>query len=191
MLLVSSLEEPSLNINRAAGSRDWDFYSFFQLMGGNRWRRYLRYCAAAARSQVRFPMLSSFRPHYDPEVDSASEHKWVPWIFPGGIRGWCFRLAALPPSQADWLEIWEPKSLITLRACPEIALPLFHSAYIAEYRDSIIRWQNSLLPYNMYMSFMTTFVIWLHINSALVTASLWWDSRRDVGKKSGWKWENI
>jgi len=50
-------------------------------------------------------MVSSYRPFYDPEVDSASEHKLVPGIFPGGKGGRCFRLAALPPSQADCLEI--------------------------------------------------------------------------------------
>jgi len=34
MLQMSGLEGPNLNINRAAGSSDRDFYSFFQLMGG-------------------------------------------------------------------------------------------------------------------------------------------------------------
>jgi len=141
-------------------------------------------CATAAGSWVWFPIVSSYRPHYGPGVDSASEHKWVPGIFPGDKGRRCFRLSALPPSQADCLEIWEPKSVITLRACPGIPLSFFYSAYIAEYTDSIIRWHNSLLPNNIYMSLVTTFVIWFHTKCALVTASLWWVSRRDTENKA-------
>jgi len=33
MLQMSGLEEPNLNINRAAGFRDWDFCNFIQLIG--------------------------------------------------------------------------------------------------------------------------------------------------------------
>jgi len=34
--------------------------------------------------------------------------KWVPGIFPGGKGGRCVGLTTLPPSCADFLEIWEP-----------------------------------------------------------------------------------
>jgi hypothetical protein len=44
--------------------------------------------------------------------------KWVPEIFPCGKGGWCVRLTNLPPSCAECLEIWEPQSPGTLRACP-------------------------------------------------------------------------
>ena len=36
--------------------------------------------------------------------------KWIPGIFPGGKGGWCAGLITLPPSRANCLEIWEPKT---------------------------------------------------------------------------------
>jgi hypothetical protein len=36
----------------------------------------------------------------------------------GGKHGRCVRLTTLPPSFADCLEIWEPQTPETLRACP-------------------------------------------------------------------------
>jgi len=45
------------------------------------------------------------------------QRKWVPGIFPGGKGGRCVGLTTLPPSCADWLEIWEPQTPGTLRAC--------------------------------------------------------------------------
>jgi len=36
----------------------------------------------------------------------------------GGKGGQCVGLASLPPSCADFLEIWEPQSPGTLRVCP-------------------------------------------------------------------------
>jgi len=44
--------------------------------------------------------------------------KWVPVIFPGGKGGRCVGLTTLPLSCADYLEMWEPQSPGTLRACP-------------------------------------------------------------------------
>ena len=43
--------------------------------------------------------IKSFRSHYGPGVDSAS-NKWVPGTFPGGKGGRCVGLTALPPSCA-------------------------------------------------------------------------------------------
>ena len=39
-------------------------------------------------------------------------------MFLGGKAGRCVGLTALPPSCADCLEIWEPQTPGTLRACP-------------------------------------------------------------------------
>ena len=47
-----------------------------------------------------FSLVYSFRPHYGPGVDSASNKKWVPGVFPGVKSGQCVRLTTLPPSCA-------------------------------------------------------------------------------------------
>jgi len=39
-------------------------------------------------------------------------------IFPGGKGGRCLGLTTLPTSCADCVEIWEPQTPGTLRACP-------------------------------------------------------------------------
>jgi len=39
-------------------------------------------------------------------------------MFPGGKGGRCVGLTTLPPSRADYLEIWEPEPPGTLRAWP-------------------------------------------------------------------------
>jgi len=44
--------------------------------------------------------------------------KWVPGIFPGSKGGRYVGLTTLPPSCAHCLEIWEPQTSGTLRACP-------------------------------------------------------------------------
>jgi len=59
-----------------------------------------------------------FRPHYCPEVDSASNRSEYQEYFLGGKGGQCVGLTTLPPSRADCLEIWEPQPSGTLRACP-------------------------------------------------------------------------
>jgi len=42
-----------------------------------------------------------------------------------GEGGWCVGLTTLPPSCADYLEIWEPQPPGTLRACPGLSWDCF------------------------------------------------------------------
>jgi hypothetical protein len=56
--------------------------------------------------------------HYVPRVDSASNRNEYQEYFLGGKGGQCVGLTTLPPSFADFLEIWEPQPPRTLRACP-------------------------------------------------------------------------
>jgi hypothetical protein len=79
----------------------------------------------AGRSLVRFPMVS-----LDFFIDTilpgaiwpwgrlSLQQKWVPGLFPGGKDDRCVGLTTLPPSCVDCLEIWEPQTPGTLRACP-------------------------------------------------------------------------
>jgi hypothetical protein len=53
-----------------------------------------------------------------PGVESASNRNEYQEYFLGGKGGRCVWLTTLPPSCADCLEIWEPQSPGTLRACP-------------------------------------------------------------------------
>jgi len=46
--------------------------------------------------------------------------KRVPGIFPGDKGGRFVGLTTLPPSCADFLEIWEPQTPRTLRACSRL-----------------------------------------------------------------------
>jgi len=61
--------------------------------------------------------LTSFQPHYGPEVDSASYRNEYQEYFLGGKGGRCVELT-LPPSCVNCLETKEPQTPGTLRACP-------------------------------------------------------------------------
>ena len=63
-----------------------------------------------------FSLTQSFRPHYGPEVDSASNRNEYQEYFLGGKDGRCVGLTTLPLSCAECLEIWEPQVSGTLRA---------------------------------------------------------------------------
>jgi hypothetical protein len=67
--------------------------------------------------------LTSFRSHYGPGVDRASNRNEYQEYFLGGKGGRCVRLTTLPPSCADCIDIWEPQTPGTLRACNGIAVP--------------------------------------------------------------------
>ena len=65
-----------------------------------------------------FSLTLTFRPHYGPGVDSASNRNECQEYFLGGKDGRCVGLTTLPPSGADCLEIWEAQPPGTLKACP-------------------------------------------------------------------------
>ena len=65
-------------------------------------------------------MTYSFRPHHGPGIDSTSNQKRAPVIFPGGKGGRWVGLIILPPSYAEYLEIWELHPPETLRVCTGI-----------------------------------------------------------------------
>ena len=71
--------------------------------------------------------IKSFRSHYDPGVDSASNRNEYQEHFLGGKGGRCVRLTTLPPScvvmKAGNLNFLEPSGL--LRTCNGTALTLF------------------------------------------------------------------
>jgi len=60
----------------------------------------------------------SFRPHYGPGVDLASNRNEYHEYFLGGKGGRYVGLTTLPPACTDCLEIWEPQPIRTLRTCP-------------------------------------------------------------------------
>jgi hypothetical protein len=82
---------------------------------GTRWHGW-GYAQRVGSSRVRFPMVSSFRPYYGPEVDSTSNSNEYQKYFLGDKGGRCVGLTNL-------LEIWEPQPPGTLRACNVIAIP--------------------------------------------------------------------
>ena len=93
---------------------------------GTRWRTWLRHCATSRKVAGSIPNghwnFSSFRPHYGPGVDSASDRKEYQEYFlrGGGKGGRCVGLTTLPHPCADCHEIWEPQPPGTLRASPDM-----------------------------------------------------------------------
>ena len=63
-------------------------------------------------------LTKSFWSHCGPGLDSASNINEYQEYFLGGKGSQCIGLTTLPPSCADCLEIWEPQTPGTLRACP-------------------------------------------------------------------------
>jgi len=77
-----------------------------------------------------FLLTSSFQPHCGPGIDSASKRNEYQEYFLGGKGGWCVGLTTLPPSFANCLEIWEPQTPGTLRACTGITLLYYTLLYL-------------------------------------------------------------
>jgi len=61
--------------------------------------------------------IKSFRSHYGLAVNSASNRNEYQEYFLEGKGGRCVRLTTFSSSYADCLEIWEPHSPESLRAC--------------------------------------------------------------------------
>ena len=59
--------------------------------------------------------FESFRSHYGPGVDWASNRNEYQEYFLGGKGGRCVRLTTFPPSCGDCLKIWEPQPPGSLR----------------------------------------------------------------------------
>jgi hypothetical protein len=80
-----------------------------------------------------FSLTQSFRPHYGPGVDSASNRneyqKYFLGVGGGGKGGRCVGLTTLPPSCADCLEIWESEPPGTLRVCLGLYMNCFTFTY--------------------------------------------------------------
>ena len=71
-----------------------------------------------------FSLTHSFRSHYGPGVDSASNRNEYQKYFLGCKGGQCIGLTTLPPSCADGLESWSPillKPSGPVQACNGIA----------------------------------------------------------------------
>jgi len=71
--------------------------------------------------------IKSFRSHYGPGVDLASNRNELPGVFPGGKSSRCVRLIILPPScavvmKSGNLNLLEPFG--PLQACNGTDLPL-------------------------------------------------------------------
>ena len=64
-----------------------------------------------------FSLTYSFRPRYGSGLTQPPTEMSTRNIF-WGKGGRCVGMTTLPPSRADCLEIWEPQSPGTLRACP-------------------------------------------------------------------------
>jgi hypothetical protein len=77
--------------------------------------------------QWNFSLTQAFQPHYGTGDDSATNRNEYQEYFLGSKGSWCIGLINLSPSCDEGLEIWEPQSPGTLRACPgqyRDALPL-------------------------------------------------------------------
>jgi len=68
------------------------------------------------RCHLNFSLTQSFRPHYGPGVNSASDRNEYHKYFLGSKGGRCLGLTTLPPSCADCLVIWQPQSPGSLRS---------------------------------------------------------------------------
>ena len=85
-----------------------------------------RHCATSLREGRTFDsqrchwnfLLSSFQRHYGPGVDSASNRNEYQEYFLGGKVDRCVGLTSVPPSFADFHDIWEPQQPGTHRALP-------------------------------------------------------------------------
>jgi len=89
---------------------------------------WLRHCATSQKVAGSIPdrvitifHWQSFRPHYGPGVDPASNRNEYQEYFLEGKGVRCVRLTTLPPPCVDCLDMWEPQTSGTFRACPGLS----------------------------------------------------------------------
>jgi len=103
---------------------------------GKRWCSWSRHCPSNLKVVGTIPDVSltrSFRPHYGPGVDSASNRNEYRGYFLGGKGGWCTWLTTLPYSRANCPEIWDshlPEPSEPVRTCTGIVLPFALRIYL-------------------------------------------------------------
>jgi hypothetical protein len=68
-------------------------------------------------TQWNFSLAQFFRPHFGPGIESASNRNQYQKYFLVGKSGRFVGLTTLPNTYFDCLEIWEPETPGTLRAC--------------------------------------------------------------------------
>jgi hypothetical protein len=73
-----------------------------------------------------FSLTETFRPHYGPGIDSASNSNEHKEYFLGGKGGRYVELKYLPHSCADCRKIWEPQPLGIFRASPGLLQGLLY-----------------------------------------------------------------
>ena len=116
-------------------------------MGFNSAFKGLRCCATNRKVASSIPAsvseffigIKSFRSHYDPGLDSASNRNEYQEDFAGGKSGRCVRLTTLPPSCAFVMKSWnlsflEPSG--PFQACNGTALPFTRSNIQEEVESS-------------------------------------------------------
>jgi hypothetical protein len=122
----------------------WIFHKYCHAMGSRSGAVCWGTALKAGRSRIWFPIVSlSFQPHWGPAVDSACNRNKYQEYFLGGESGRCVRLKSLPLSCANFLEIWEPQTPGTLRACPGLFRDCFN-----------LYWQATLIEIQSRFSFI-------------------------------------
>jgi hypothetical protein len=130
------------------------------LVWGTRWGSWLKHCPYkpevrgfdSRRSYWNFSVTQSFLPHYGPEFDSACNRNYYQQYFLGGKDSRCVRLTTLPPSCVDYLEIWKPLLLRTLRDFQDTGLIVIYctGSYILDWNlysgKVVIYWNVRFIP---------------------------------------------
>ena len=126
-----------------------------------------------------FTDIKSFRSHYGPEVDSASNRNEYQEYFLGGKSGRCVRLINLPLScavvmKSGNLNFLEPSG--PLQACNGTALPLPVSACYHSVQNLL---SSSLFSSNIKIKIYRTIILPVFCISMMLGRSHW-------GKNVGW-----
>ena len=137
-----------------------------KLVGSNNFTLVLGYVCCATNRKVAgsipagvsgfFVDINSFRSHYDPGVDAASNRNENEEHFLGGKGGRCVRLTTLPPpcavvTKSGNLNFLEPSG--SVQACNGTALPFFLLGYVLIYLVSFL-----FTIYNLLIRFISVYM---------------------------------